>query len=154
MHTSARHLGDTHGAALATLYDQLHVLQSTSVAALNRAVVTAGRAGPEVSLAAVNALPLSGYPAFDATRADLPRRLDRSEEALAVFYLICGEVPCRNLYRPAAPVPAIWRRMRRLQISRLRHRHVEPVSAVRRRSLGELDVSFRRSPTWGARNLR
>jgi RNA polymerase sigma-70 factor, ECF subfamily len=85
VHTSAREFRDTEWAALATLYDQLYALEPTPVVALNRAVVTAEMDGPEVSLAAVDALPLSGYHAFHATRAELLRRLGRSDEARAAY---------------------------------------------------------------------
>lgn len=85
VHTSAREFRDTDWAALATLYDQLYALAPTPIVALNRAVVTAELDGPEVSLAAVDALPLSGYHAFHATRAELLRRLGRSDEARAAY---------------------------------------------------------------------
>ncbi len=85
VHTSARQFGDTDWATLATLYDQLYALQPTPVVALNRAVVTAELDGPELALAAVDALPLSGYHAFHATRAELLRRLGRFEEARVAY---------------------------------------------------------------------
>ena len=85
LHTSAHAFRDTNWAALATLYDQLYALQPTPVVALNRAVVTAELYGPAASLATVDALPLSGYHAFHATRAELLRRLGRSLEARAAY---------------------------------------------------------------------
>jgi RNA polymerase sigma-70 factor (ECF subfamily) len=85
VHTSARKVTDTDWTALATLYDQLYSLQPTPVVALNRAVVTAELDGPERSLAAVDALPLTGYHAFHATRAELLRRLGRTAEAHAAY---------------------------------------------------------------------
>ncbi|WP_375479064.1 RNA polymerase sigma factor [uncultured Jatrophihabitans sp.] len=85
VHTSAREFRDTDWAALATLYDQLYALAPTPVVALNRAVVIAELDGPEVSLAAVDGLPLAGYHAFHATRAELLRRLGRSREARAAY---------------------------------------------------------------------
>ena len=41
--------------------------------------------GPQVALALVDVLPLDGYHAFHATRADLLRRLGRSAEARAAY---------------------------------------------------------------------
>jgi RNA polymerase sigma-70 factor (ECF subfamily) len=85
VHTSAREFRDTDWAALATLYDQLYAQQPTPVVALNRAVVLAEMDGPEVALAAIDALPLQDYHAFHATRAELLRRLGRSAEARAAY---------------------------------------------------------------------
>ena len=48
---------------------------------LNRAIAVSELDGPGVALAEVDDLPLEGYHAFHATRADLLRRLRRSEEA-------------------------------------------------------------------------
>ena len=85
VHTSAQRYQDTDWAALATLYNHLYALQPTPVVALNRAVVMAELDGPEVSLAAVDALPLTGYHAFHATRAELLRRLGRSSQAHTAY---------------------------------------------------------------------
>jgi RNA polymerase sigma-70 factor (ECF subfamily) len=41
--------------------------------------------GPQVALAEVDGLPLEGYHAFHATRADLLRRLGRSEQSRAAY---------------------------------------------------------------------
>jgi RNA polymerase sigma-70 factor, ECF subfamily len=49
--------------------------------ALNRAVAVAELDGPELALALVDRLPLTGYHAWHAARADLLRRLGRSAEA-------------------------------------------------------------------------
>jgi len=51
------------------------------VVALNRAVAVAEVDGPDVALALVDRLPLEGYHAFHATRAELLRRLGRGQEA-------------------------------------------------------------------------
>jgi len=85
VHTAAPEFRDTDWEALATLYDQLYAVQPTPVVALNRAVVTAELDGPEAALAVVDALALSGYHAFHATRAELLRRLGRSDEARAAY---------------------------------------------------------------------
>ena len=53
--------------------------------ALNRAVAVAELDGPAVALAEVDRLDLTGYHAWHATRADLLRRLGRSDEARAAY---------------------------------------------------------------------
>jgi RNA polymerase sigma-70 factor (ECF subfamily) len=67
------------------LYDQLTLLDPTPVVALNRAIAVAELDGAHVALALVEGLPLDGYHAFHATRADLLRRLGRSAEARAAY---------------------------------------------------------------------
>jgi RNA polymerase sigma-70 factor, ECF subfamily len=52
---------------------------------LNRAVAIAELDGPDVALALVDRLPLTGYHAWHATRADLLRRLGRSAEATEAY---------------------------------------------------------------------
>ena len=52
---------------------------------LNRAIAVAELDGPRVALAVIESLPLDGYHAFHATRADLLRRLGRSDESLAAY---------------------------------------------------------------------
>jgi RNA polymerase sigma-70 factor (ECF subfamily) len=49
--------------------------------ALNRAIALAELDGPTVALAQVDRLPLTGYHAWHAARADLLRRAGRSAEA-------------------------------------------------------------------------
>jgi RNA polymerase sigma-70 factor, ECF subfamily len=55
--------------------------------ALNRAIAVAELDGPEVALAAVDRLEdkLAGYHAYHATRADLLRRLGRSQKSRAAY---------------------------------------------------------------------
>ncbi|MDM7854806.1 RNA polymerase sigma factor [Cellulomonas alba] len=81
VHTYARDAHDTDWSQVATLYDRLAALDPSPVVALNRAVAVAQVDGPEVGLALVDRLPLDGYHAFHATRADLLRRLGRSAQA-------------------------------------------------------------------------
>ena len=83
VHTSARHVRDTDWSQVVALYDQLGRIDSSPIVALNRAVAVAELDGPEVALAAVDRLEqgLTGYHAYHATRADLLRRLGRSEQA-------------------------------------------------------------------------
>lgn len=52
---------------------------------LNRAVAVAELDGPQVALAEVDGLPLEGYHAYHATRAELLRRMGRGGEARAAY---------------------------------------------------------------------
>lgn len=81
VHTDARDARDTDWAQVVALYDRLVRVDRSPVVALNRAVAVAELDGPDVALALVEGLPLDGYHAFHATRADLLRRLGRREEA-------------------------------------------------------------------------
>lgn len=81
VHTDAPTAADTDWSQVAALYEQLYAVSPTPIVALNRAVALAELDGPEVALAAVDRLALSTYHAWHATRADLLRRLGRSEEA-------------------------------------------------------------------------
>jgi hypothetical protein len=85
VHTDARDVRDTDWSQVAALYDQLLRLDSSPIVRLNRAIAVAELDGPEVALAQVDGLPLAGYHAFHATRADLLRRLGRSEESQAAY---------------------------------------------------------------------
>ncbi len=87
VHTSARDVRDTDWAQVVALYDQLVRLDPSPVVALNRAVAVAELDGPHVALAVVDGLedPLARYHAYHATRADLLRRLGRSQEARAAY---------------------------------------------------------------------
>ena len=69
------------------LYDQLIRLDPSPIVALNRAIAIAELDGPEVALSAADrlAVPLAGYHAFHATRADLLRRLGRTEASRAAY---------------------------------------------------------------------
>lgn len=78
VHTDAPTAAATDWSQVAALYDQLTRLDPSPVVALNRAVAVAELDGPEVALALVERLPLEGYHAWHATRAELLRRLGRS----------------------------------------------------------------------------
>ena len=67
------------------LYDQLLALAPTPVAALNRAVAVAEVDGPAAALALVDPLPLERLHVYHAVRADLLRRLGRTDEAAAAY---------------------------------------------------------------------
>jgi RNA polymerase sigma-70 factor, ECF subfamily len=77
--------GVTDWAQVVALYDQLLVFTPTPVVALHRAVAVAERSGPAAGLALVDELDLDTYHLFHAVRADLLRRLDRTEEAYAAY---------------------------------------------------------------------
>ena len=81
VHTDAPSAADTDWLQVVALYDQLTVLDPSPIVALNRAVAVAELDGPDVALAVVDRLPLTGYHAWHAARADLLRRLGRTTEA-------------------------------------------------------------------------
>jgi RNA polymerase sigma-70 factor (ECF subfamily) len=85
IHSSAADIRDTDWARIASLYDRLYALVPSPIVALNRAVAVAEVDGPHLGLALVDDLDLGGYHAWHATRADLLRRLGRSEEAVAAY---------------------------------------------------------------------
>lgn len=87
VHTSARDVRDTDWSQVVALYDQLVRLDPSPIVALNRAVAVAELDGPEVALATVDRLEpkLAGYHAYHAARADLLRRLGRSDQSRAAY---------------------------------------------------------------------
>ena len=85
VHSDAPAVQDTDWRQIVRLYDQLLVVSPTPVVALNRAVAVAEVDGPETGLALVDALDLDGYYVFHAIRADLLRRLGRTDEAAAAY---------------------------------------------------------------------
>ena len=87
VHTSVRDMRDTDWSQVVALYDQLGRLDPSPIVGLNRAIAVAELDGPEVALAAVDRLQdtLAGYHAYHATRADLLRRLGRSQESRAAY---------------------------------------------------------------------
>jgi RNA polymerase sigma-70 factor (ECF subfamily) len=85
VHTSARDARATDWAQVVALYDQLVGIDPSPIVALNRAIAVAELDGPEVALALVERLHLDGYHPFHATRADLLRRLGRSDDARAAY---------------------------------------------------------------------
>jgi len=87
VHTFARDVRDTDWSQVVALYDQLVRLDPSPIIALNRAIAVAELDGPEVALAAVDRLEdkLAGYHAYHAARADLLRRLGRSQKSRAAY---------------------------------------------------------------------
>jgi RNA polymerase sigma factor (sigma-70 family) len=70
---------------VAALYGRLERLTGSPVVALNRAVAVAEAGAPERALQIVDSLELGDYRYLHSTRAELLRRLGRSEEARAAF---------------------------------------------------------------------
>jgi RNA polymerase sigma-70 factor, ECF subfamily len=87
VHTSAREVRDTDWSQVVALYDQLVRLDPSPIIALNRAIAVAELDGPDVALAAVDRLEykLAGYHPYHATRADLLRRLHRSQQSREAY---------------------------------------------------------------------
>jgi len=85
VHSVAPTVADTDWPAILTLYDHLYTMNPAPVVALNRAVALAEIDGPAAALAAIDDLDLDGYHLFHATRADLLRRLGRTDEAVAAY---------------------------------------------------------------------
>jgi RNA polymerase sigma-70 factor (ECF subfamily) len=85
-HATARRARDTDWARIAALYGELAQLTPSAVVELNRAVAVGMAEGPAAGLALVDTLTgLEGYHLLPATRADLLRRLGRTEEAAAAY---------------------------------------------------------------------
>jgi RNA polymerase sigma-70 factor, ECF subfamily len=72
-------------AQVAALYADLARLTGSPVVQLNRAVAVAQAGAPEVALRMAEGLPLDEYPYLHSTRAELLRRLGRTEEARAAY---------------------------------------------------------------------
>jgi len=90
VHTDAIDASMTDWSQVLALFDQLLAVAPSPVVALNRAVAVAEIDGPEVALALVEPLQLSAYHAWHATRADLLRRLGRSDEARSAYDAAIG----------------------------------------------------------------
>jgi RNA polymerase sigma-70 factor, ECF subfamily len=88
VHADAAVAADTDWRQILALYDQLMIVASTPVVALNRCVALAEAQGPAAALRQLDAmdqLDLAGYHLFHAARADLLRRLGRPAEAAAAY---------------------------------------------------------------------
>jgi RNA polymerase sigma-70 factor (ECF subfamily) len=87
-HAAARRPADTDWHRIVALYDLLLRADPSPIVALNRAVAIAMRDGPAAGLALIDPLAtgeLTGYRFAHAARADLLRRLGRSDEARAAY---------------------------------------------------------------------
>ncbi|HSJ56211.1 MAG TPA: RNA polymerase sigma factor [Anaerolineae bacterium] len=85
VHADAPTAADTDWDEIVGLYDVLLRMEPSPVVELNRSVAVAMRDGPDAGLPLVEAIlargDLAGYALAHATRADLCRRLGRSEQA-------------------------------------------------------------------------
>ncbi|HXT94446.1 MAG TPA: DUF6596 domain-containing protein, partial [Trebonia sp.] len=70
---------------VAALYEELAELTGSPVVRLNGAVAVAQADGPAAALVIVDGLDLTGYPYWHSTRAELLRRLGRTDEARAAY---------------------------------------------------------------------
>jgi RNA polymerase sigma-70 factor (ECF subfamily) len=72
-------------AQIAALYGELSRLTGSAVVELNRAVALAEAGSPEAGLDVLDRLDLDGYRYFHVARADLLRRVGRSDEARQAY---------------------------------------------------------------------
>lgn len=85
VHGDAPTAAATDWRQILQLYDHLQAVAPSPVVALNRAVAVAEVQGPEAGLAIVDGLDLGDYALFHSVRADLLRRLARTEEAAGAY---------------------------------------------------------------------
>jgi RNA polymerase sigma-70 factor (ECF subfamily) len=85
VHTDAATPRETDWGQILALYDHLLMLNPTAVIALNRAIAIAEVNGAEQAMEILDELDLDGYHPFHATRADLLRRLGRTDEAAEAY---------------------------------------------------------------------
>ncbi|MFD6068868.1 MULTISPECIES: RNA polymerase sigma factor [Amycolatopsis] len=89
LHDEAADVETTDWPQIVALYDVLMTLAPSPVVALNRAVAVALRDGPAAGLALLDELSgeplLRGYPPFVIARADLLRRLGRTDAAATAY---------------------------------------------------------------------
>jgi RNA polymerase sigma-70 factor (ECF subfamily) len=88
VHAEAPTYADTDWSQIVKLYDLLLLSWPSPVVGLNRAVAVSMASGPEVGLAAIDALDtsiLASYRYLPAARADLLRQLGRRDEAATEY---------------------------------------------------------------------
>jgi RNA polymerase sigma-70 factor (ECF subfamily) len=89
VHAEAKHANETDWAQIVVLYDVLLNMGSSPVIELNQAAAVAMRDGPERGIELIDALlargELTTYHLAHSARADLLRRLGRTEAALAAY---------------------------------------------------------------------
>jgi RNA polymerase sigma-70 factor (ECF subfamily) len=87
VHADAPSARDTDWSQIVSLYDRLMVIDPSPIVRLNRAIAVAEVDGPDVALAEIERLGdrLAGYHAFHAARADLLRRVGRSDESSVAY---------------------------------------------------------------------
>jgi RNA polymerase sigma-70 factor (ECF subfamily) len=85
-HIAARHLDEPQDwPRIAALYGQLARLTGSPVVELNQAAAMAEAGDAAAALALIDRLELDSYHYLHATRAELLRRLDRTEDARAAY---------------------------------------------------------------------
>jgi RNA polymerase sigma-70 factor (ECF subfamily) len=85
VHTDALDASMTDWGQVVQLYDQLLTVQPSPIVQLNRAIAVAELDGPEVALAIVDRLDLDRYHAWHVSRAELLRRLGRTQESRTAY---------------------------------------------------------------------
>ena len=85
VHTDAASVHATDWRQVLALYDQLLAVDPSPIVALNRAIAIAEVDGPTAALEILDGLPLAGYHAYQATRADLLRRAGSPEAAASAY---------------------------------------------------------------------
>jgi RNA polymerase sigma-70 factor (ECF subfamily) len=85
VHSDAPTAAATDWTQILRLYDQHMAVAPGPVVALNRAVAVAEVHGPAIALVLVDELGLTAYHVWHAIRADLLRRLGRTEEATDAY---------------------------------------------------------------------
>ena len=105
VHTDAPSARDTDWSQIVALYDRLIGLDPSPIVRLNRAIAVAELDGPDVALAEIDRLSetLDGYHAYHAARADLLRRVGRSDESRTAYdraIQLAGNPAERALSRP------------------------------------------------------
>lgn len=116
LHAEARRPEDTDWRQICTLYAALHEMHPSPVIELNRAAAIAMYRGPAAGLALIDAILARGelrkYHPAHAARADLCRRLGRTEEARAAYEEALALVPSdpekRYLERRLRELRAPW----------------------------------------------
>ncbi len=84
-HARARTAEDTDWPQIARLYAHLATINPSPLVELNRAVAVAIVDGPAAALSILDRIDLPAYALLPATRADLLRRLGRTEEAADAY---------------------------------------------------------------------
>ena len=87
VHTDSPSARGTDWSQIVALYDRVIAIDPSPIVRLNRAIAVAERDGPDVALAEIDRLgdTLDGYHAHHAARADLLRRMGRSEESRTAY---------------------------------------------------------------------
>jgi RNA polymerase sigma-70 factor (ECF subfamily) len=85
LHASAPTADATDWPQIAALFHELYRRKPTPIVALNRAVAIAMWQGPAEGLALLDPLELTDYHLWHAARADLLRRLGRTDEAVLAY---------------------------------------------------------------------